>query len=161
MLNLKQPASRTELVDQTMDRFWETVPPLWREVRARVHKVASERYGISMEQFLVLRHLGKGAETMGGLAEVRQISRPAMTQAVEALVEKGLVERMDDPSDRRIVRLRLTAKGDEMLASIFGENRRWMADSLAMLDEEELGVLNEALRIAGRLLQGRENGGAQ
>jgi len=52
-----------------------------------------------------------GGETMGKLSERLGVRQNALTQAADRLVKHGLAERLSDPSDRRIVRLRLTETG--------------------------------------------------
>src|SRR6266516_2546135 len=42
------------------------------------------------------------------LAESMKVSLPAMSRAVDGLFERGFVEREEDPSDRRMKRVRLT-----------------------------------------------------
>src|SRR5258708_4685870 len=50
-------------------------------------------------------------ETMGRLSDRLGVRQNALTQAADRLVKHGLAERLSDPSDRRIVRLRLTKTG--------------------------------------------------
>ncbi len=50
-------------------------------------------------------------ETMGRLSERLNVRQNALTQAADRLVNHGLAERLSDPTDRRIVRMRLTATG--------------------------------------------------
>ncbi len=45
------------------------------------------------------------------LAESLGVSLPAMSRAVDGLFERGLVEREEDPADRRMKRVRLTSAG--------------------------------------------------
>src|SRR5581483_11344934 len=47
-------------------------------------------------------------ETMGRLSDRLGVRHNALTQAADRLVNHGLAERLSDPSDRRVVRLRLT-----------------------------------------------------
>jgi DNA-binding MarR family transcriptional regulator len=50
-------------------------------------------------------------ETMGRLSDRLGVRQNALTQAADRLVRHGLAERLSDPSDRRVVRLRLTDTG--------------------------------------------------
>ena len=51
-----------------------------------------------------------GPITLGELAAIEQVQPPSMTRIVARLEEGGLVERQVDPNDRRIVRVRVTAR---------------------------------------------------
>ena len=92
-----------ELRQKAIDRFWETIPPVWNQVRNNLRSIAAEKFEISVEQFHILRHIRKGITSVSELADVKQISRPAISQAVDVLVEKGLISRQQDADDRRFV----------------------------------------------------------
>ena len=59
-----------------------------------------------------------GAARMSVLAEALRIARRSATTLVDGLVERGLVAREDDPSDRRAVLVRLTDRGVALLDDI-------------------------------------------
>ncbi|PWI56799.1 hypothetical protein BM613_11970 [Sulfoacidibacillus thermotolerans] len=65
--------------------------------------------------FCIKNHEGDHAMGMK-LSEISQclhVSPPTMTQLIKDLEEKGLVRRTVDHSDRRIIRIRLTAHGEK------------------------------------------------
>jgi DNA-binding MarR family transcriptional regulator len=144
--------TKEALRQQVIDRFWETVPPMWNQVRNNLRSIAAESFEISVEQFHILRHIRKGICSVSELADVKQISRPAISQAVEALVAKGLISRRQDADDRRYVRLILTPSGDDLLNRIFQQNRAWMMQKLSGLEEEEIKTITQAFDILNRTL---------
>jgi DNA-binding MarR family transcriptional regulator len=130
---------------QAVDAFWETFPPFWQRIRAHIRQVAAEQFDISVEQFHILRHIRSGQGSVSELAEVKNISRPAISQAVNVLVNKGFITRATNPQDRRHIRLALTESGNALLDAIFEDTRQWMAQLLALLSDEELQTLTQAL----------------
>jgi DNA-binding MarR family transcriptional regulator len=134
----------TELRQRAIDRFWETIPQIWNLVRNNVRSIAAERFELSVEHFHILRHIRKGHSSVSDLAEARSISRPAVSQAVEALVEKGLVSRQQDAVDRRFVKLMLTPEGDELLNKIFQQNRIWMVERMNGFSDDDLKQMIDA-----------------
>jgi DNA-binding MarR family transcriptional regulator len=136
-----------ELTHQAIDHFWECVPSAWRKVRSNLHTIASESFDVTFEQFSILRQIRKGSKSISELADARQISRPAISQAVEILVDRGLISRQQSTQDRRWVDLELTPSGNEMLNTIFGRNSQWMAEKLDVLNPEELSCLLCGLEI--------------
>jgi len=140
----KAPPS-TELIQLTIDKFWETIPPFWHEVRAHIRETASHRYGLTVEQFHILRHIRKGKGSVGVLAEAMHISRPAISLAVDTLVNKGLITRTQNPVDRRYVQLELTPDGSALLEALFSANRIWMADRLCLLSATDIEALISAM----------------
>jgi len=139
------PAIPEKIVKQTIDKFWEAFPPVWHAVRAYIRETAAQDFDITVEQFHILRHVHKGICSVSELAEVKQISRPAISQAVDMLVNKGLLSRQQSSHDRRFVQLALTADGDSLLAAVFDSSRNWMAEKLSSLSEDEMINIMHAL----------------
>jgi DNA-binding MarR family transcriptional regulator len=82
-----------------------------------------EESGLSMTQckaLLELGGLGQSVETwqVGDLAEVFGTSVPSMSRAVDALVRKRLATRVEDPDDRRVRQVRITAKGKHLVETL-------------------------------------------
>jgi DNA-binding MarR family transcriptional regulator len=122
---------------KAVDAYWETFPPLWQRIRGFIRK-AAERCDLSVEQFHILRHIRSGRCSVSELAEVRYTSRPAVSQAVDLLVEKGLISRKADPRDRRHVNLALTDLGNARLDEMFSEIRLRMLKIFAPLTDREV-----------------------
>lgn len=131
----------------TIDRFWESIPPVWNQIRGHLRSIAQEKFEISVEQFHVLRHIRRGIRSVSDLATVKQISRSAISQSVDGLVEKGLISRRPHANDRRFVELELTPSGDAMLNAIFDENRAWMIEKMSALTPEELAQMQQAFHL--------------
>jgi DNA-binding MarR family transcriptional regulator len=139
-----------ELISLTVNRFWETIPPAWHGVKNYVRGTAAEQFGITVEQFHIMRHLRRGLESVSELAEVKHISRSAISQTLDTLVEKGYITRRQDQEDRRHIHLELTPLGNELLNAIFAKNRAWMAEKMKTLSVDELNQLNEAMDLLKR-----------
>jgi DNA-binding MarR family transcriptional regulator len=123
---------------QAIDSFWETVPPLWSMIRSHIRASATADFGVTVEQFHVLRYVRRGTKSVSELAEARNISRPAVSQAVEALVQKKLLSRRPGTRDRRYVELALTREGDLLLDAVFGRTRAWMRGRMRSMTQGDL-----------------------
>ena len=141
-----------ELLEQVTSGFWETFPPFWHYVRAHIRSVASEFYGITVEQFHILRQIKKGKTNVSELAADKRISRAAISKAVDTLVNRNLISRHDNPLDRRYVQLELTENGATLLAAIFEDTRSWMKQNLLVLDSAELEAIILAMAALKRVL---------
>jgi MarR family transcriptional regulator, 2-MHQ and catechol-resistance regulon repressor len=139
--------TQESLLRETVDKLLETLPPVWDRIRSNLRAAATEGFGISLEQFHVLRHIRSGFCSVGELAEKKQISRSAVSQAVDVLVAKGLVTRHEEVGDRRCVRLELTPKAGEALDANFEENRAWMEGEMSRLPPEELESIRAAMGV--------------
>ena len=140
------------LRDQAIDRFWETVPPLWNSIRSHIRATATANFDITVEQFHVLRYVRRGTDSVSELATAKNISRPAISQAVEVLVKKGLLRRVPSKEDRRCVDLILTEAGNNLLDTVFQETRGWMKERMRDLSQDELATIARAMEIMKKML---------
>jgi DNA-binding MarR family transcriptional regulator len=139
-----------------IDQFWETVPRVWNLIRSHLRTIAVEEFNISVTQFHILRLIRKGLTSIKDIAEQRQISRPAVSQAAELLVAKGLITRQEQAGDRRFVRLALTPAGEDLLNQLFQRNRAWMVEQMALANLEDLQIITQGLACLSAALDPRE-----
>jgi len=137
----------TTCLEVTVNSVMDTLPPVWDRIRSNLRAAATKKFGISLEQFHTLRHIRHGCASVRDLADTRQISRPAISQAVEVLVQKGLVTRTQETEDRRCVKLALTPYAGRVLDENFEENCAWMAGRMAGLNGEQLDTIQRAMTI--------------
>ena len=137
-----------------IEAFWGTIPSVWNRIKGNIRSIAVEHYDISVEQFHILRHIRKGLTSVSELAQVKQISRSAISQAVDVLVERGLICRMQNALDRRNIPLELTRAGDELLDTISEKNRAWMGAQMSALTVQELDTLTCAMEILSKTFAG-------
>ena len=145
--------TQERLYDHAIDRFWETVPPLWNFVRSHIRATATTQFDITVEQFHVLRHVRRGSGSVGELATAKGISRPAISQAVDILVNKGLLTRVQSTQDRRYVELALTSEGNHLLDAVFKETREWMKERMRGLTAQELESIAKAMDIMKKIME--------
>ena len=107
--------------------------------------------GLSMPQFSILMQLHhKGPCGMSGVSAGYDITPAATSQLVDKLVQGGLIQRVEDPSDRRAKLLSLTAKGRNLVLKGIDERYRWLDELSNKLTEDELVKISEALDIMTR-----------
>jgi DNA-binding MarR family transcriptional regulator len=77
------------------------------------------------------------------------ISFPAASRAVEPLVKRGIVERAEDPLDRRVKRVRTTKDGDRLVERLIAtriKSFEQMLDGFSVTERRKLGdALDEIL----------------
>lgn len=79
------------------------------------------------------------------LAGSMGVSLPAMSRAVDGLYERGFVERDEDPTDRRMKRVRLTEAGRTVPLALNEARLTALAEFLGSLGDEEAEALESAL----------------
>lgn len=112
--------------------------------------VGSERLvkqGLSMTHLHILSMLEHhGDLTMSHLADLLGVSYSNATGVIDRVEERGLVERVRDTADRRVVIVRLTDEGRDRLSDIQLLKEDLLLKVLERLDVNELRGVGEALR---------------
>jgi DNA-binding MarR family transcriptional regulator len=97
-----------------------------------------------------LRH--DGPQRVTTLATHEHISQPSMSDVVRRLCDRGLVERHDDPADKRACRISITPAGEQVLRERAEARSRWLTSRLAHLAAEDRATLLAALKLLDTLL---------
>lgn len=116
-------------------------------VSSGVFRVIDES-GLTFSQMKVLVELETPeaeARTVTALSEELGISPASASRAAEGLVRKKLATRLEDPDDRRVRRLALTAKGRELADRIISARLAGLEDFTASLSGDERRKLEAAL----------------
>ena len=85
-----------------------------------------------------------GPMTLGALAAAEQVRPPTMTHLVRALERMGLVTRVPDPDDGRIVRIAATRRGKALLEAGRARRVNALSRQLRTLPGRDLAVLARA-----------------
>lgn len=103
---------------------------------------------LSMPQFSILMQLHYQGECgMSDVSERMDISAAAASQLVEKLVISKLIERAEDPTDRRAKQIKLSPKGKEMIVRGIEERYRWVEEMVDGINVEDRQKVGDALTI--------------
>jgi DNA-binding MarR family transcriptional regulator len=106
----------------------------------------------TMPQFRVMAYLAEKPLTLSAIARLRRVSLQAAGELVQALVERGWIERIPDPNDRRQSLLHLTEEGRQR----FEQNDKGMQQRLLPLmknlNDDEMAAVQVALPALRRIL---------
>jgi DNA-binding MarR family transcriptional regulator len=105
------------------------------------------RQGVSMTHLHVMWRLEESGElTMSRLADYLDVALSNATGLVDRMEERGLVERTRVSDDRRVVLVRLTPAGQDLLDEVQIVKRDLINAILERLDERQLTRLHRGLR---------------
>ena len=125
-----------EWMDIFMHRSWRS----WNHL--------AKSTGLSMPQFGILMKVHHRRNcAIGEIGEHFDISNAAASQLVDKLVQSGLIQRDEDPHDRRAKMLNLTDRGRELIQQGVEERFRWVEQLADKLTPEERLHITEALSI--------------
>ncbi len=136
----------------------------WAEVfmrrSMREYKRFMDESGLSPGQIHTLMRLHFGGEC--GVSQIGNhlgVTNAAASQLVDRLVQLGLVDRSEDPNDRRVKQLALTDSGQDLIQQAVAARRRWMERLTDSLSAEEQAPISTALSLlteAARQLDAEE-----
>jgi len=131
-------------------REFETALRAWASVfmRRSVHEfmVAMKDSGLSTSQLNTLMRLHyRGSCPVSGISDELGLTAAAASQIVDRLAGMGLIERSEDPTDRRVRRVRLTARGRGLVARGVEARLAWVRDLATRIPARELGGIIHAL----------------
>jgi len=110
--------------------------------------------GLTLPQVLTLYELhDHGPRCVSSVAEVLHLSQPATSQLVDRLVQEGLVDRAEDPRDRRRKRLAITARGGRLVTRLIDAKSRSLDHAANRLTPQARADLAAAISEAVRQLQ--------
>src|SRR5690625_593811 len=109
-----------------------------------------KRYKIKLTEFGVLEFLyQKGEQPIQLIGKKVLLASSSITYVVDKLEEKGYLERIACPKDRRVIHGRLTEKGKQFMDGIFPQHKEAMASIFVNLSKEEKEQSIELLRKIG------------
>ncbi len=135
---------------QPSDSFVNTLQQ-WTEIFMR-HSMRdfirySKEKGLSMSQIGALFHINRGASGVSGLGDHLGVTNAAASQMLDRLFHLQLINRSEDPHDRRAKQIVLTDEGRQVLKESIQARQSWMDSLAATLSPEEKEQVTAALRI--------------
>jgi DNA-binding MarR family transcriptional regulator len=116
---------------------------LMREVPSDLSRTAAS---------VLARLKGEGPLRVTTLAASEHVAQPSMSMLVQRLVDRGLVDRLEDPEDRRASRIAITELGKLLLDERAQARSSWLRERLTRLEADERDTLAHALVLLDRLL---------
>jgi len=138
-------------VVQLADRLHSAAIHLLRRLRVEDAAAGLTAPRLSALSVIVFR----GPLTLSQLAAAEQVRPPTITRLVQELERARLVVRLPDPADRRITRVRATARGRRLLQA--GRSRRVerLARDLARISQADRALLERAAQLLEEMLADR------
>ena len=101
---------------------------------------------LSMNEVHILESIQKASDnSMSHIAKRLMVTQGTLTTNVAKLVTKGYVERLRDPVDKRVVRLNITEKAEEVLKVHEDFHREMIDKTIGDLGLDENEVLMQSL----------------
>src|ERR671924_1932388 len=135
--------------DHSALRIWLRLLTCTQLIERRVRSGLREEFGTTLPRFDLMAQLERHPEglKMNELSRLLMVTGGNVTAIVDQLEKEGLVERLDEPSDRRAFRIRLTKSGERTFAEMARAHEEWVIELLSGLSRREQ---DELLRLLAR-----------
>ncbi|MFD3946406.1 MarR family winged helix-turn-helix transcriptional regulator [Streptomyces sp. NPDC058579] len=156
------------IVGQWAEERPDVVEDLWPvQLFARIQRLArvvdksvsaaAAAHGVEHGEFDVLTTLQRSGPpytlTAGAFVKASMVTSGAITNRIDKMEAKGLVERVRDAEDRRTIKIRLTEHGHEVTRAAFADHLANYARLLADVDravvEQTAGGLRQVMEALG------------
>lgn len=115
-------------------------------VSRKIADMYEREFDISIWQWRILAVLGESEGlTSTEVAARTLMDKPAVSRAAASLVERGLITRTSDTSDRRKAELRLSADGRKVYDAVIPRALAYERELLGALSESDAGTLHRLL----------------
>lgn len=158
-LKISHSARQEEVAQLSLEEFSDSVVRIERLLRhvafivkKRGRDILSD-FEITTPQFLALEVLkDKPGITMGELCERLYLACSTATDLIDRMEKNGYLERNRDTEDRRVIRLSITEKGQNIIDQVINARRRYVDSILKQLTQEEMDQLAQSLEKLGALM---------
>jgi MarR family 2-MHQ and catechol resistance regulon transcriptional repressor len=135
---------------QGTDHAWLVMMKAMRAL-TRYATADIEETGLGLSDFGVLEVLlHKGPLPVNTIGPIVDLTAGSISIAVDRLLEKGLVSRVESAEDRRVRIVALTPRGKDLIAGAFRKHSLQMKRVFSELSPEELRDLQTALMKVGK-----------
>ncbi len=122
------------------------------KVRKKGREILSE-FDITIPQFNALLYLVfDGEMTLGELSQKMYLACSTITDLLDRMERAELVKRYKDEKDKRIYRVRVLDKGNALIEQVMLHRRRYIAESIKDLTQEQQEQLEKSLTLLNGLL---------
>jgi DNA-binding MarR family transcriptional regulator len=138
--------------DHSALRIWLRLLTCTQLIERVVRTRLREQFATTLPRFDLLSQLERHPEglKMNELSRLLMVTGGNVTAIVDQLEHEGLVERLDEPSDRRAYRIRLTRSGERAFGEMARAHEEWVVGLLEGLTRRER---EDLLKLLAKLKQ--------
>jgi DNA-binding MarR family transcriptional regulator len=128
-------------------RLWLRLLACYNLVESHLRSQLRRQFGTTLARFDLMAQLDRHPQglKMGDLSKLLMVTGGNVTGLVDRLTEEGLIQRRDDPSDRRAYFVRLTRKGQLLFNEITSMHEQWVISLFKGINRAQQNQLNVLL----------------
>ena len=139
--------ARAHIDDHLDMKIWLRLLACSTQIEQQIRRQLRSRFGTTLPRFDYLAQLTRHPEglRMNLLSRYLMVTGGNVTGLTDQLVKEALVQRMDDPDDRRSYLVTLTDKGHSEFAAMAAEHEQWLTGMFQGLPLTSKNALYEHL----------------
>ncbi|PTX59348.1 DNA-binding MarR family transcriptional regulator [Melghirimyces profundicolus] len=143
-------SAQTDLSKELVAEIERLVREISVVVKRKGREILNE-FPITPPQFTALLWLNEeGDMTIGDLSQKMYLACSTMTDLIDRMEKNGLVERVRDERDRRVVRIHLLEKGRSIIYDVMEARLAYLSDVLSRFSKEEVKEMSKHLSLLHR-----------
>ena len=146
----KKASADPILVDSITEKLLAAFPVFPKKLLKT--DILQQTHNMPASQIQILILLRDGPMSVGDLSRRLGIAKPNITPLINSLCKNGLVSRVRDEVDHRVVRIELLPAGEEKLTSVCDSYRSCVGEWAEKLSRSEAKEMNNALATLLRLV---------
>ena len=150
MLHDRETIARAD--DHRALRIWLRLLTCTQLIERQVRSRLREQFNTTLPRFDLMAQLARHPEglKMNELSRLLMVTGGNVTAIVDQLEKEALVERVDEPADRRAFRIHLTRTGEKTFAEMARAHEEWVVELLAGMTRREQ---DELLKLLAKVKQ--------
>jgi DNA-binding MarR family transcriptional regulator len=128
-------------------RMWVRLVACYHLMEIRLRTELRTGFDTTLPRFDLMSQLYRYPDglKMRDLSRLLMVTCGNITALTDRLIEEALVQRRDDPNDRRAYAISLTPKGKKLFQKMAVQHERWVSSLLGEFDPSELQQLTSLL----------------
>jgi DNA-binding MarR family transcriptional regulator len=110
-------------------------------------------FAVNMSQLKAMTAFSEDSPlSMGELCKMANIKMPSMTEVVDRFEKEGILDRIRDDKDRRVVKVKMTAKGKKMHKKVLKRRADELTKMFGVLTTKDRTKLVDSLKSVSEIL---------
>lgn len=134
--------------DREALRTWLALITSTERLKKSVDTMLRSEFGVTLSRFDVLAALSRAGDDglrAGALTQKLKVTDGNTTQVTAKLIADGLIRKVSDPADGRVVIFRITKKGARLFDKMAARNREFVSGAFSQLSAPQLRAMRDLL----------------
>lgn len=138
--------------EKTFEYLIDFLPMIHKLMHKAISKGGQSKY--TPHQMRLLYNVdSEGCKPMKHYSKKLLISKPNMSSLVSKMVDNELIEREEDDSDRRIIKIKISDKGAIALEEHRHDIKEKVLNKLSVLNDEDIEALNKSFKTIQKIME--------